>query len=278
MLTIYLYRHRLKTEICQSIQDKIIALTQQNCNQLEQSSKIAEQTKKHQQEIIYYKQLTQLHEQNLLQKRELETAILDRAMATLTDVKASIWILIKAVGGKKDFIHHLDKQAVILKQMHDKVAELTYCFIEDKNFNSVDLAKTISNILLIYSKETFLLNLTINVEVSSNASIIVTDELLLRQVLANLFREAISFSRKNGVIDILVNVKMQNEQKELVVIIRDNGFGITSEYDEKSYCFLMPLAIDIEILKQFIQALKGDLTLDYIVDNGKTITLTLPIN
>ena len=260
---IYLFRHILKQELSDSLKEKVNHLTKENktyeLNQVDLLAKNCTQTDKHKQEIIYYKQLTQLYEQSIRTKHSLESAIFNKMAESLNQIKESIWILVKAVEGKKDFSSYLSKQTLILDKLYNNVTELGYCLTHSTP-TSVNLRNLINETLLIYSKEIFLLKISTNINIHSDASNITIDDILLRQLLANLFRETISYSRKNGNIEILAEIESTKKQKYLVITIKDDGFGITSEPNNIEYCALLPLEMDIEILSQFIISLEGDLS------------------
>ena len=127
---IYLFRHILKQELGDSLKEKINQLAKENkvyeLNQVDLLAKNCTQTDKHKQEIIYYKQLTQLYEQSVRSKRALESTIFNKMSESLNQIKESIWILVKAVEGKKDFSSYLSKQTLILDKLYNEVTELGY--------------------------------------------------------------------------------------------------------------------------------------------------------
>lgn len=66
---------------------------------------------------------------------------------------------------------------------------------------------------------------------SSAASIVVEiDRVRIMQVLSNLLENAIKFTKEDGTISVIVEVqKNQNNKKEVIISIKDNGTGIDPE-------------------------------------------------
>ena len=283
LFILYAYRRNLKKEIHSLVREDMNELAQQNRiymqSQITLSSETSHQIQEANEKIDYYKGLLEAYDHSTSERKELETEIFNNTGSTLTNIRESIWILTQAPKDKKDTTHHLDKQTLVLNKLHETLTNILYSCPSKNNSNLIDFRKIISDTLLIYSKEILLLKLTVNIDVPHASGFISIDELVFRQILANLFRETVSFSRPHGTINIKTDLRERNGKKEFILTIQDDGFGITYEHNEaiNEYCALFPLEIEIEKIAQFIRSFQGELTSNYIVDNGKIITLTLPL-
>ena len=97
----------------------------------------------------------------------------------------------------------------------------------------------------------------------------------------NLLRESIYFLKDNGALEIIPNLQKNEGQTELCIIIKDDGYGISSEQKqdnkENKKHGIVPLDLDIERLTKMVEFLGGQLLLSYAVDQGKTMKLILPL-
>jgi PAS domain S-box-containing protein len=109
-----------------------------------------------------------------------------------------------------------------------------------------------------------------------------SDKKLLKNIIVNLITNAIKFSGDEGKIDVSVDV---NEDRAMIRV-SDNGIGIPKEDLEHLFSsfFRGTNAVNIQgtglglhIVKRFLDLLQGNVDIKSILDEGTTITITIPV-
>ena len=130
-------------------------------------------------------------------------------------------------------------------------------------YASTNIYSLLHRIVLLFKNETDTKNIVITVSASENL-IIQTDERLLEQILINLLRNAIEAADKSQtIIEICAYT---NKINELLMEVRDNGCGISSEnlgnvflpfFSTKKH----GTGVGLFISRKIAQSLKGTLTI-----------------
>jgi PAS domain S-box-containing protein len=113
---------------------------------------------------------------------------------------------------------------------------------------------------------------------------IVSDQVLLREILMNLLTNAIRYSRAGGA----VKVRVASDAGRLLVDVRDNGIGIPP--DEQKSIFRKffraknavkhspeGTGIGLYMVRSFVNLLSGTVSFSSKVDVGTTFSLSLPL-
>jgi len=110
---------------------------------------------------------------------------------------------------------------------------------------------------------------------------ILGDANLLNHAVSNLLSNALKYSRGKQAPD----VKIQFEENQVMIKIRDYGIGIPEEerpklfdtfYRASNVSNIQGTGMGLVIVKQFIDLHKGQVILDSHVDSGTCVTVTLP--
>jgi signal transduction histidine kinase len=186
-------------------------------------------------------------------------------------------------------------RADFIAKAHRSCDELTLlvCNITDANrvqwdsenvqMGEVPLADTIKHVLEILEITLLREKRTVQVKLSSDISV-VADTLRLRQILLNIFSNAIKYSPLGGGIEIEAIV----DAEWVTVHICDHGSGIPLEYHEKVFERFVRLERDIKspargaglglfICKQLLRAMGGGIAIEStgIPGEGTTIIFSL---
>ena len=150
-----------------------------------------------------------------------------------------------------------------------------------KNVNIVEFIETIivSTIPLVTSKD-----LSIVFDTTDEEIIMSVDTDKIERVVLNLISNAIKFSKINGVIN--VNIIKNNDN--LRIIVKDSGIGIPEENINKIFNRFVQLdstitrrnegsGIGLTIVKSFVKAHNGHITVISKVDEGTEFILDIPI-
>ena len=100
----------------------------------------------------------------------------------------------------------------------------------------------------------------------------------LKQVFINLFKNSLESKRKE---DLVVNVKIKEDNNNCIISMKDNGNGMSKETLEKIYNDFFTTketgtGIGIPYIKEIIELHHGTLTYKSRENRGTTVLITLP--
>ena len=100
----------------------------------------------------------------------------------------------------------------------------------------------------------------------------------LKQVFINLFKNSLESKRKE---DLVVNVKIKEDNNNCIISMKDNGNGMSNETLEKIYNDFFTTketgtGIGIPYIKEIIELHHGTLTYKSRENRGTTVLITLP--
>ncbi|MDQ6716956.1 MAG: ATP-binding protein [Gemmatimonadota bacterium] len=112
---------------------------------------------------------------------------------------------------------------------------------------------------------------------------VVADDDKMRQILLNLFANALKFTPAGGVISVLIDPR----ESQVAIGVGDTGIGIPGDQLEKIFepfvqakSALKPgdqgVGLGLAISRQLARAMNGDLTVVSETGKGSIFTLTLP--
>jgi signal transduction histidine kinase len=108
------------------------------------------------------------------------------------------------------------------------------------------------------------------------------DAKLLRQILTNLFSNAVKYSPKGG----KVSIQLSCEDKQVILQISDEGIGILPEDCDKLFesfnrgrnvGAIAGTGLGLSIVKKCVERHGGQIAVDSIVGVGTTFTVSLPL-
>ncbi len=114
-----------------------------------------------------------------------------------------------------------------------------------------------------------------------------SDKLKLSQILINLISNAIKFTNENGTISLLISQYIENNQLYTKFIVSDNGIGMSEEFQNRVFKSFQQensstlikyggSGLGLAITKNYIDVLKGTISLESNVGKGSKFTIVLP--
>lgn len=109
-----------------------------------------------------------------------------------------------------------------------------------------------------------------------------TDKRLLKNILLNLFSNAIKFSPEDGEIVITTTL----EKDLLKISVKDSGIGISEEdqqhlferfFRARNASNIQGTGLGLHIVARYVELLKGDIQLSSKLNEGSVFTVTLPL-
>lgn len=245
-------------------------------NELNQEVYLLNSTAKH------HKCLLKAYELGIREKHKLESMLGNRIAEALAGIREITRILADGQNGSLNIAINKERQIKLLADINDKLAYLSMFCVSYKANEQIELREIIDDTVKIYAKEILESTLNIKIEIQDKIKRLYFDELLLRQLLANLLRESISGARPSGEIVISATINKLKNKDILVLTIKDNGFGIPGEhvgsFDQSNdrYHPTSPLALDLNSIQGIAESFNGSLVTEHMIGTGKTITLSIP--
>lgn len=160
------------------------------------------------------------------------------------------------------------------------------------HYDTVNLIKLIAEITNLFSQKIAEKKLYLQTIISDDfPEYIYSDELRLRQILLNLVGNAVKFTHQGGItirVEIIAERFTDNRQQiDFQLKIEDTGIGISEQEQNKIFeAFSQSqtnrgreyggTGLGLTITRRLVTMMNGKITLDSIVNEGSTFTLTFP--
>jgi nitrogen fixation/metabolism regulation signal transduction histidine kinase len=144
-------------------------------------------------------------------------------------------------------------------------------------FEKVDLVRIVRSVVDTFSAEE---HVTINAEIAVDHAYIMADKELMLRVFNNLIKNAIQAIPMNNAG--LIEIQLKEEDKKVVIAVRDNGMGISEEMKDKIFVPNFTTkstgtGLGLAMVKQIIESHDGQISFES--EPGNTIfTIRLPKN
>lgn len=191
------------------------------------------------------------------------------------DNNSEILKLSEAIYGSSQKLTHIINNLLDITRLESEAIKLNkqFYFIEE----------LIGSALLILKDS--LADRQIKINIDQNQEMIMVDGILIEQLLINLLENAVKYTSKNGIIEIIVT----KEKNELLVSITDNGQGIKIGEEEnifdkfyttsnnKNRIESRGAGLGLAICKNIILLHQGKIWAENKFPNGAKFNFTLPI-
>jgi signal transduction histidine kinase len=118
--------------------------------------------------------------------------------------------------------------------------------------------------------------------------VIMGDEVLLQSAISNLVENAVLYNRPGGYVEVIINeVTFNNEKKNVIIEVKDNGIGIAD--DDQAKIFerfyrankgqsdrIVGKGLGLAILKHIVELHQGNIEVESKLGEGSTFRITLP--
>ncbi|HAI10413.1 MAG TPA: hypothetical protein DCM28_01830 [Phycisphaerales bacterium] len=152
----------------------------------------------------------------------------------------------------------------------------------------ISLVETIEYIVQSFKPKADEKELSIDIQyLTDMPSVIFTDPTRMRQILTNLFANAIKFTEKGGVTLRLAIHKQDKKSEMLRIEVADTGIGMSAEQLEKIFSPFTQADVSttrrfggtglgLTISKQLVRRMGGELTVESKLNSGSTFCMTIP--
>jgi signal transduction histidine kinase/DNA-binding NarL/FixJ family response regulator len=157
-------------------------------------------------------------------------------------------------------------------------------------YEQVDLRQLISEIQQIFSQKINEKKIQLLVEINQNVpSLIIFDEIRLRQILFNVVGNAIKFT-KQGFVKITIiseSVSASAQEIQLILKIQDTGIGIAKENHDRIFDVFTQsegqstrkyggAGLGLTITRRLVEMLEGKIELESTLGQGTTFSVVFP--
>ncbi len=189
----------------------------------------------------------------------------------------------------KDMAEQILKASKRLTDTLNKILNVTRLEFDklELNLTKVDVVELIETLSKLFEKSAEINHTTLNVNILFKPIVINSDAKLLGEILTNLINNAVKYTH-NGTIDIICNLEIIDQVNILKINISDTGVGIPIEKQEVIWQEFRQASegfnrsfegtgLGLTIIKKYVTALNGKISLSSEVEKGTTFTIELPV-
>lgn len=186
----------------------------------------------------------------------------------------------------KSYANIINDEAVRLKNQVERILQMASIDKDKINlkYEELDIHEVIEESMPIIQPTLQSRNGKIEFDLKATDSIVKADKLHITNVLYNLFDNAIKYNEK----DPLITISTENINKSIVIKIRDNGIGMSSESQKKIFekFYRIPtgnvhnvkgFGLGLNYVKELVKSHKGKVTVESEEKKGSTFSIYLPI-
>ena len=151
------------------------------------------------------------------------------------------------------------------------------------NRKETDIHAIIKNVIQNFSIRIQNKNGKIVYDLNAKQSTVFIDEVHITNVLSNLVDNAIKYSMEAP----LIYIKTENNEKGILIYVRDNGIGLSKEHMKKIFdqFYRVPtgnihnikgFGLGLSYVKKIIEEHDGTITVESMINKGTTFTIFLP--
>jgi two-component system sensor histidine kinase BaeS len=180
--------------------------------------------------------------------------------------------------GMDDQTARLQRLLEDLAHLHDQVLGPL-----ELEFQPVQLSVWLPKVLRPWEEAAKDKHLTWQTDVPDDLPEISADPVRLASVVENLVSNAIKYTHSGGIVSISAGV----EGEEVLIRVKDNGFGITANEQQKVFepfyrgdqgrRFKQGMGLGLSIARDLVEAHGGRITLESVLPQGSQFTIHLPL-
>ena len=148
-----------------------------------------------------------------------------------------------------------------------------------------DMLSDIVNMIWIRAKEK---GLEFHVDVDKTMPVqLYGDEVRIKQILINVLNNAVKYTSEGSVTLSIECKKVENGEAQIIYSVSDTGMGIKKEsiphlfsvfkrVDEQNNRYIEGTGLGLSIVKQLVELMHGDITVNSVYTKGSTFVITIP--
>lgn len=151
--------------------------------------------------------------------------------------------------------------------------------------NKVDIAEIISRSIRINRDFAYKRKISITSEIDHNLETINLDQRRMKQILVNLISNSVKYSSEGTKIMVNAQIISKNKKRQLQIIIKDQGYGMTQSEIEKAltkfgriqnekHKHIDSFGLGLPLVKQMVELQMGELKINSQKGVGTEVVLT----
>lgn len=190
---------------------------------------------------------------------------------------------------EKEMAEQILKASKRLTDTLNKILNVTRLEFDklELNLTKVDVVDLIETLSKLYEKSAEINGTVLKVNILYQPLVINSDAKLLDEILTNLINNAVKYTH-NGIIDISCDIESRDQKNFLKISIADTGVGIPKEKQEVIWQEFRQASegfnrsfegtgLGLTIIKKYVTALNGQISLSSEVGKGTTFAIELPV-
>ncbi len=153
------------------------------------------------------------------------------------------------------------------------------------SYGPIDMTKIAKTCVSFFSERANKDRIELKVSVGDNLPKISADDRMIRQIVFNLLSNAIKFTPEEGVVELLIDA---DAKRGCVIRVRDNGIGMDpakldvvmqpfGQVDAELGRKYEGTGLGLPLVKSMVDMHGGTLDIDTALEQGTTVTITLPL-
>ena len=205
--------------------------------------------------------------------------------APLRTIKSFAGLLQKSLPDKMseretEFFGYITKSVSNMQELVNDLLAFSRVNTQKREIQSVDLSKLLDNILL--ELDATLKETSAKIEIRDFPESIQADKIKLKQLLQNLISNGIKFSKQG--VDPVVQVSCAEKEECWQFEVKDNGIGISPEFNEKIFQLFQRLhasseyvgtGIGLALCKKIVEQHDGEIYVNSEVGEGSNFVFTI---
>jgi signal transduction histidine kinase len=214
------------------------------------------------------------NQEHLVRLGEMAASVAHELRNPLGIIKGANSVIRKKYGSERDEVFsYIPAELERLNKLIEDF--LSFARSRDLNIQQVNMRELLTKIKLGFSEFE---NIRIILEISQDDPILNTDGDALEQILLNIIKNSVQACSEEGEIIIEYD---QDYRKKTSIHISDNGPGIPAEILDRIFDPFFTTreegsGLGLAISRRLIDQLEGDIFVKSTLDNGTTITISLP--
>lgn len=183
----------------------------------------------------------------------------------------------RLLGLVDSIIHSVERCATITRQL------LNFARNIQVTVQQVHLSKVVGDVLEFQAREAAHQNITVSVDIPDTIPELFSDRGKLQQVFINLINNAFAAMKGGG--QLAIQSRLSDDGTRIITTISDTGCGIPPENLEKIFEPFFTTksgsggtGLGLSITYGLVTELGGSISIESVVDQGTTITVTLPLS
>jgi signal transduction histidine kinase len=203
----------------------------------------------------------------------------------LNNIPIITQLLMRNLRGELDMHLGSEKQAQLLQIIEDQAEHIAAFTTDDLQKEKVKPAELIRECVTFHAKHAHKRGISISFKKPGKLPELWADRDRLIQIIVGLIHRSMDFLPRGGQVDIGARLEKKADRQQLIITIRDNGFGwneeerqkALSQHDAENFSRNVDgMDLSVPSIKKLLILHNGTVTFEDVWEKGSVITIGLP--